>query len=61
MPFVQLKLAGSVTKEQKKELADGITRLLQEVINKPPQYTYVVFEEVRREDWAIGGKLLDDK
>ena len=60
MPYVNIKLAGSVTKEQKKQIAKEITETLERVANKPKSYTYITFEEVAYEDWAIGGKLLDD-
>ena len=60
MPFVSIKLAGSVTKEQKKQIAKEITETLQKHAHKPPSYTYIVFEEVAFEDWAIAGKLLDE-
>jgi len=58
MPFVNVKLAGSVTKEQKKEIAKEITETLKKHAHKPANYTYIVFEEVAHEDWAIGGELL---
>lgn len=58
MPFVNIKLAGSVTKEQKKEIAKEITETLKKHARKPANYTYIVFEEVDYEDWAIGGELL---
>ncbi|MFW5432663.1 MAG: 4-oxalocrotonate tautomerase family protein [Methylophilaceae bacterium] len=58
MPFVNVKLAGSVTKEQKAEIAKEITETLTKHAHKPASYTYVVFEEVEMEDWAIGGSLL---
>ena len=58
MPFVNVKLAGSISKEQKKEIAKEITETLQKHAHKPPSYTYIVFEEVKMEDWAIGGSLL---
>ncbi len=54
------KLAGSVTKEQKSEIAKEITETLMRVANKPASYTYITFAEVEYEDWAIGGKLLSD-
>ncbi len=58
MPFVNVKLAGNVTKEQKAEIAKEITETLTKHAHKPANYTYVVFEEVAHEDWAIGGSLL---
>jgi 4-oxalocrotonate tautomerase len=58
MPFVNVKIAGSVTKEQKKEIAKEITETLSKHAHKPANYTYIVFEEIDHEDWAIGGQLL---
>lgn len=58
MPFVNVKLAGSITKEQKQEIAKEITDTLSKHAHKPASYTYIVFEEVEHEDWAIGGQLL---
>jgi 4-oxalocrotonate tautomerase len=60
MPYVEVKVAGKLTKEQKEKIAKGITKVLEEVANKPPQSTYIVITEVDRENWAKGGKLLSD-
>ena len=60
MPYVNIKLAGNVSREQKSQIAKEITEVLERVAHKPPNYTYITFEEVDYEDWAIGGKLLDD-
>lgn len=60
MPYVNIKLAGEVTREQKKQIAKEITETLERVANKPKSYTYITFEEVAYEDWAIAGQLLDE-
>ncbi len=60
MPYVNIKLAGEVTREQKVQIAKEITETLERVANKPKSYTYITFEEVAYEDWAIGGVLLDE-
>jgi 4-oxalocrotonate tautomerase len=60
MPYVEVKVAGKLTKKQKEKIAEGITKVLEEVANKPPQSTYIVITEVDRENWAKGGKLLSD-
>ncbi|HZV60907.1 MAG TPA: 4-oxalocrotonate tautomerase family protein [Methylophilaceae bacterium] len=60
MPYVNLKIAGSLTREQKKKIAQEITDTLERVAHKPKSYTYIVFEEVEMEDWAIAGDLLDE-
>jgi len=58
MPYINVKLTGSLNKDQKKEIAKEMTELMERVASKPASYTYVVFEEVKGEDWAIGGNLL---
>ena len=58
MPYINVKLAGSLNKDQKKEIAKEMTELMERVTSKPASYTYIVFEEVKSEDWAIGGNLL---
>ena len=58
MPFINVKLAGALYKDQKQQIAKEITEVMQRVANKPASYTYIVFEEVKTEDWAIGGALL---
>lgn len=60
MPYINVKLAGSLSREQKQKIAKEITDTMQRVAHKPPSYTYIVFEEVEMEDWAIAGKLLDE-
>ena len=58
MPYINVKLAGKLDKNQKQEIAKEITDVMQRVANKPASYTYIVFEEVESVDWAIGGNLL---
>ena len=53
MPYVNIKLAGEVTREQKAQIAKEITETLERVAHKPKSYTYITFEEVAYEDWAI--------
>jgi len=60
MPFVNVMVAGPLTKDQKKALAQKISTALEEVAGKDPKTTYIVFEEVDRENWAVGEKLLTE-
>ncbi len=61
MPYINVKVAGSLTHEQKKAIADKFSSVLYEVAGKKPATTYIVFEEIERDSWAVGGKLLSDK
>lgn len=61
MPFVNIRVAGTLTKEQKAEIAREVTALLERIANKPPEATSVVIEEISRENWAKAGVLLADR
>jgi len=58
MPFVNLKIAGKLSVDQKRELAREFSESLEKIAGKNRKFTYIVFEEVERENWAIGGQLL---
>jgi len=59
MPYINVRVAGSLSREQKEKIADGITRVMQEVAGKPPEATYITIDEVDRGNWAKAGRLLD--
>lgn len=61
MPYINVKVAGPLTKEQKTKIAEKFSLALKEVAGKEPSTTYIVFDEVSRENWAVGEKLLSDK
>ena len=58
MPYVNLKLIGTLTKKQKAEISAQFSETLEKVANKPKELTYVVIEEISAENWACGGKLF---
>ncbi len=61
MPYVEVKLIGPLSSEQKSAIAKGITQVLKDVAGKSPESTYVVIQEVARENWAVGGVLFSDR
>lgn len=57
MPYVNIKVTEEgVTAEQKKMLIEGVTELLERVLNKPPSTTYIVIDEVSTDNWGVGGE-----
>lgn len=58
MPYVNVKVRGSLTKEQKSQIVEEISDTLLRVAQKPKEATYIVIDEVSGENWAKGGKLL---
>ena len=60
MPVVTIKIAGSLARVQKQKVAQEITATLEKHAGKPASYTYIAFEELPEENWAIAGQLLDE-
>jgi len=60
MPYVNIRIAGSLSREQKQKIATEITDTLERVAGKPAAYTYIAFDELPAENWAIAGQLLDE-
>ena len=58
MPYINLKLVGKLTKDQKKEIAKQFSDTLLKVANKPKDHTYLVIDEVSGENWAAGDKFF---
>lgn len=58
MPYINIRIAGTLSREQKAQIAAEFTDTLERVAHKPASYTYLTFEEISEENWAIAGKLL---
>ena len=59
MPYVNIKITDEgATVEQKTELIKGVTQLLQDILGKNPQTTVVVIDEVKTDNWGIGGETV---
>lgn len=59
MPYVNIKITREgATSEQKAELIQGVTELLQTVLNKNPATTVVTIDEVETDNWGIGGESI---
>lgn len=58
MPYVNIKIAGTATSEQKQELIKETTKLVSSVLNKKPSATYVVVDEISTDNWGVGGDSL---
>ena len=58
MPYINLKVAGKLSREQKAAIAKEFSKTLEKIAGKPKNDTYLVIDEVDRENWAKGDKLL---
>lgn len=56
MPYVNIRITDEgVSAKQKAELIQETTKLLTAVLNKDPETTFVVIDEVPLENWGAGG------
>jgi 4-oxalocrotonate tautomerase len=68
MPIVTVQLTREgtepgvdrVTAEQKAAIYKGMSQVLRDVLGKPLDWTWVVFEEVEMENWGWGGMPVAD-
>ena len=60
MPYVNVKITPAVSREQKAQLVREITEALVRVLNKHPEETHIVIDEVPMENWGFSGVLVDE-
>jgi 4-oxalocrotonate tautomerase len=59
MPYIKIEVTREgVTREQKQTLIKGVTDLITDVLNKDPQLTHVVIQEVDLDDWGFAGEQI---
>lgn len=59
MPYVNIKITREgATSEQKAQLIKSSTEMLRTILNKNPQTTIVVIEEVDTDNWGIAGESV---
>lgn len=61
MPYVSIRVAGTLTREQKAQIACEVTETIHRVANKPKENIMIMIDELSRENIAKEGKLLDGK
>ncbi|WP_339490808.1 4-oxalocrotonate tautomerase family protein [Pseudomonas rhizophila] len=56
MPFVSVRITrDGITSEQKAQVIAEITETLERVLNKRPDLTHIVIEEVDTDNWGYAG------
>jgi len=54
MPYVNIRITNDgATKAQKLELIQGVTDVLQRVLNKDPARIFIVIDEVDIDNWGV--------
>jgi 4-oxalocrotonate tautomerase len=61
MPTLHVELFAGRTKEKKAELALALTEACVRVLGSKPEGVDILFVDVKKEDWATGGKLWSEQ
>lgn len=64
MPYVNIKVTREngqgITVDEKKQLIEGATKLLQDVLGKNPATTIVIIDEIETDNWGVAGKAVTE-
>lgn len=58
MPYVNIRVAGTLTREQKAKISEGVTQVISKEAGKPPESILIMIDEVEKENVAKSGKLI---
>lgn len=58
MPVITVEWLEGRRPQQKAELAKAITKAFVEIAKVSQAQVWIVFNDVKRSDWAMGGRLL---
>jgi 4-oxalocrotonate tautomerase len=60
MPLIQVSLYEGRSIEQKREFVTVVTAEAARILKCPPTSVDIIFEDVKKSDWATAGKLASD-
>lgn len=60
MPVLRVEMLAGRSRAQKKEMAEVFTREMARIAGCAPEHIQIVFTDVERADWAVGGRLNDE-
>ncbi|MBN9258527.1 MULTISPECIES: 4-oxalocrotonate tautomerase [unclassified Mesorhizobium] len=61
MPIINVRLFKGRSVDQKREFAEVVTREASRILKCGPEAVEIVFEDIEKQDWAMGGKLACDQ
>lgn len=60
MPYVSIRVADTLSREQKKKIVRGVTDVIADAAEKPKDSILIFIDEEQRQNIAKGGLLLDE-
>lgn len=56
MPLITIKLFEGRTQAQKKAVAEGFMKVLEEELGSKPDHNWIIFEDRSRDNWFTGSE-----
>jgi 4-oxalocrotonate tautomerase len=60
MPLIHVSLFEGRTQDQKRAFVEAVTAAVTKTLNSPPESVDIIFEDVKKSDWASAGKFASD-
>ncbi len=60
MPYVNIRVAGKLDRQQKADICEGVTEVIARVANKPKEAILIFIDEEDRDNISKGGVLLSE-
>ena len=60
MPYVNVRVTPAITTEQAKQIVEEITDSLVRILDKKPEQTHIVIDEIDQERWGFSGMLTSE-
>ncbi len=61
MPIVRIEIWSGRNQEMKRDLARAITDVMVAAVGCPKEAVTILFEEIPKENWVIGGEFCSDR
>jgi len=60
LPIVNVALYAGRTDQQKSDLAKAITKAISETARVPDSATTIIFQDVEKASWSVGGEMMSE-
>jgi 4-oxalocrotonate tautomerase len=61
MPVVEVSFFEGHSEEERRNLVRSVTEAVARVTGNDPEAVHVILREIKKDNWALGGKLWDER
>ncbi len=60
MPVIRVEMFPGRTRDQKRAFTKAVTDAFVATCGGTPQSVHVIFQDIQKDDWGVGGRLTSD-